>query len=114
MAFTLITITGQFEQADGTPAQGSVTATCSRALTNGALQVADSPEVGHLNSEGKLVNAADEAFKLAANDDAATEPTGTFYEFVVAVGNAPTRTFTAVVPHAAVEGKIDLTELEGV
>jgi hypothetical protein len=113
LMFTMVTITGTFERADGSPAQGRVTCSCSHALSNGTESIEADPIVGHLDDEGKLVSESDGPFVLAANDDADTSPIGSWYAFVLEVDSAPVRSFVARVPAAAVGGTIDLTELEG-
>lgn len=112
MSLTTVTITGTFENEDGTPAQGSVTAVLSEQIQNGTLIVEPVPILGRLNAEGKLVNQAGAAFTLVANDDTGTEPKGSRYQFTVTLSNAPVRTFDAVVSHLAAGGKVDLSELE--
>jgi hypothetical protein len=113
VSFTAITITGSFERPNGEPAQGSVTATLSETIQNGTETIEPNPVMGVLNQEGKLVAESLEAFKLEANDDTGTTPAGSTYTFLVELDTAPIRSFTAVVPHTASEGKIDLTVLEG-
>lgn len=112
MTLTLITITGTFVQPDGTdPLTGKVTATLSEAIQNGTTTIEPQPRVGVLNSAGQLVNEAGTAFQLYANDDAATVPPGSTYEFVVEIENAPLRDGSVTVPHTAAAGTIDLTVL---
>ena len=112
MAFTAITITGTFVRPDGLPDQGTITATLSEPMTNSGETVEVEPILGMLNSEGELVAQSGEPFELFANDDVGTKPPGAEYAFVLQLDNAPVRAFSAAVPHAAAEGKIDLIELE--
>lgn len=111
MAFTLITVTGRFTREDGSPSQGTVTAQLTEYLRNGVFNVGRVPATGRLDDEGKLVNLADEAFKLVATDDEGTEPTGVAYEWTLQIDDAPVRSFFAPLSHAV--GTIDLSELEG-
>jgi hypothetical protein len=113
LSLTTITITGTFTRPNGDPDQGTITATLSEVIQNGTTIIEPTPILGTLNSEGKLVNEALGAFTLYANDDAATTPAGSEDTFVLQLDNAPVRSFSAVVPHTAVEGKIDLSVLEG-
>lgn len=113
MSFTTITITGSFERPNGEPAQGSIVATLSETIQNGTEIVEPNPVMGVLNGEGKLVSESLQPFTLAANDDTDTTPVGSTYTFLVELDTAPVRSFTATVPHAASEGKIDLSVLEG-
>jgi hypothetical protein len=112
MSFTQVTITGTEERPNNEPASGTVTATLSEQIQNGTEIIEPTPVVGEL-VEGVLLNQAGEPFTLVPNDDVGTTPTGSEYQFVLELDNAPLREFTAVVPHTAVEGKIDLTTLEG-
>lgn len=113
MSATQITVTGSFERPNDESAQGGVIATLSTAIQNGTEIVEPTPILGTLNEEGKLVSESLEAFKLVANDDPATTPTGSTYLFVIELDNAPVRSFSAVVPHTAPGGTIDLSTLEG-
>jgi hypothetical protein len=120
MAFTLVEITAQFERADGSPSQGTVTARCTAAMTNGVLLIDRVPATGRLDDEGKLVDLAGDAFLLAATNDEGTTPTGQGYEWTLEIDEAPIRAFDAPLPHVGngvepEEGKppaIDLSELE--
>lgn len=107
---TSIIITGTFEREDGTPAEGSVTATLTAPIKNGTTSITPTPEVGVIQA-GKLLSQSLGAFTLIANDDTGTEPTGTSYMFVVELDSAPVREFYGVVPHAA-GGTVDITALE--
>ena len=111
MAFTLVTITGDFVKPDGTPGQGTVTATLSEQMQNGAAVIEPTPVVGVLRQAGSLVNLSGLAFILEANDDPATTPVGSEYVFLIEVDSAPVSEFSAVVPHAAAAGTIDLSVL---
>lgn len=112
MSLTPITITGTFVRADGTASQGTVTAVLTETIQNGVEIIEPTPLLGELNTEGKLKNQSQTAFVLYANDDAATKPQGSAYAFTLEIDNAPIHSFEAVVPHTAVEGKVDLSELE--
>lgn len=120
MSVTPIAITGAYARPDGSPAQGTITATLSEPIVNAKQVVEPTPIHGFLNAEGKLVQAikregvveSSVPFVLDANDDAGTEPKGSHYAFVVQLDNAPVRAFYASVPHAAVSGTVDISELE--
>jgi hypothetical protein len=112
MAFTLITITATFTRPDGQPAEGKVTATLSQQLRNGTTVLEPEPIVGVLNASGQLKDRTGELpFSLEANDDAGTLPAGSTYEFVPEIDSANLDPFTAVVPHTAPAGTIDITAL---
>ena len=112
MALTQITITGTFTRANGEAAQGTVTATLSQTIQNATTVIEPTPVVGQISPAGKLLNQANDAFVLYANDDAATEPQGSTYAFLIETDNAPVREFTATIKHTATEGKVDISELE--
>jgi lysophospholipase L1-like esterase len=112
MSFTQIAITASINRPNGESASGTVTATLSEPISNGTEIIEPTPVVGEL-VEGQLLNQAGEPFTLAANNDLGTEPSGSQYRFVLALDSAPIREFTAVVPHTAPEGKVDITALEG-
>jgi hypothetical protein len=108
--FTMVEVTGTFETPEeGKPAAGTITATLERGMRNGTTEISPSPVVGHLDGEGKLVAADGGAFELPATDDTGTEPTGVQYGWVVQLGGAPLRTFTAPLPHAT--SPVDLSVL---
>jgi hypothetical protein len=108
--FTMVEVTGTFETPeDGKAAAGTITATLERGLRNGTAEISPSPAVGHLDEEGKLVAEDGGAFKLPATDDVGTEPTGVQYGWIVELGGAPLRTFSAPLPHAVTP--VDLSVL---
>jgi len=112
VSFTTITITTTEIRPNGEPAQGTVTATLSEPITNGTTTIDPTPILAELNGEGKLKAQSGEAFTLVANDDTGTTPEGSEYTFLIEIADAPVRSFKAIVPHTATEGKITLAELE--
>lgn len=113
MAFTLITITGgPFTRPDGQPAQGTVTATLSERIQNGADVVEPTPITGTLDASGMLQNDTGlQPFTVEANNDPGTVPQGSTYEFVIETDGAPIDPFVAVVPYSAGGQTIDLSAL---
>lgn len=111
MSLTTITVTGAFTRPDGTPAQGSVTATLSAPLTNGTAEVEANPVVGSLNALGQLVASTGLPFTLVANDDPATVPVGSHYTFLLDLDSQPLREFEAVISHSAPGATVDLSTL---
>lgn len=112
MPFTLITVTAAFLRPDGQPAQGTVTATLSERIQNGAQSIDPTPIVGVLNAAGDLAATSGRPFVLEASNDPATVPPGAVYRFVVALDSAPVTSFQAVVPYNAPAGTVDLSTLE--
>jgi hypothetical protein len=111
MAFTTITLTGQFYNPDGTPAHGTVTATLDTAITNSDHTIEPTPITGIINSTGQLVAVTGEPFTLTANNDSATLPTGTFSYFTVTTVGAAPQSFTAIIPYNAPSSTIDVSAL---
>jgi hypothetical protein len=111
MAFTQVTITASFKEADGAPADtGTVTATLSQPIQNGVDRIEPAPVVGVISMGGLYLDGSNAPFTLAANDDAGTTPQGSRYSFVIAIAGAPVEQFDAVVPHAV--SPIDLSALD--
>lgn len=114
MALTLITITYTPFQHGETPTQGTVVATLSQTIQNGAVVASTDPFVGYFSETGTLVDDEGDVFDVPANDDVGTLPAGSFYTFVIEQDNARVRQFEAVVSHLAPGGVVDLSTLEPV
>lgn len=104
MAFTLVEIAGTFAQASSKPGGGKVTATLSKPIENSNKTLQVAPIKAPIQN-GKVV------LKLYANNDPETLPQNSFYTFLVEPAQADSYTFKTIVPHNAVGGKIDLSEL---
>lgn len=102
MAFTTITVTCDYDLADGTDPAGEITFTPTQPMVNGTTVVA-APVVGKLDVDGIL------SIQLVANTDPGTVPTGTSYEVREDIGGAA-RTSWVVIPHGA-GSPIDLSTL---
>jgi hypothetical protein len=89
MTLTTVTITGTFERENSQPSQGTITARLNHPLTNATENIENTPILGELNAEGKLVAQSGEPFTLVANDDSGTEPAGTVYQFALLIDTAP-------------------------
>lgn len=117
MALTAIIITGsgfEFERADGSPAQGSVSATLSETMQNGTVVVDPSPITGMFAAAGLKDQSGELPFTLLATDDPGTTTqsgTPAFYRFVIALDSALVQEFSAVVSHLAAGGTVDLSAL---
>lgn len=112
MTLTRITITGKFTQPNGLPSSGTISAILSNTIQNGQEVVEPIRVEGVLNGSGHLVTrGTQQPFVLVANNDPETLPLGTGYIFQIKINNANVRQFTAIVPHNAVNGVIDITEL---
>lgn len=104
MAFTLITVTCTYRTADGNAASGTVKFTPSNPMVNGVMTVA-SPIQMALDRLGKL------SITVAANDDPATTPTGSYYTVTEALSGQTPRTYNVIIPYAASGGTVDLSTL---
>ena len=89
MAFTPVIITGVFENPDGTPSSGTLCATPSVPLSNGAIEQSDSPICGLLDDTGSLIAQSGGPFTLNATNDAGTLPQGEFYIFTLKLDGQP-------------------------
>jgi len=111
MAFTPVTITGTFVNPDGTPANGTVTATLLTELQNGTTTLSPRPITGVLIAGGLLKLSTGAPMVLDANDDVGTTPTNSYYTFRITLDGAPSTTFSAVVSHSAPGGTVDISAL---
>lgn len=76
MAFTLISVTGQYLLPTGQPASGSVSFTLTAPMRDASTNVTITPQeqVVALNNSGSI------SINLYANDDPTTQPDGVTYE----------------------------------
>lgn len=102
MAFTKVTILGDYDLPNGFDPIGTVSFTPSAVMVNGTTVVA-APVTRSLNIDGLLV------IDLVANTDPATAPVGTFYIVAEAI-NGVSRSYTVIIPHNA-GSSVDLTTL---
>lgn len=103
MSFTTRTVTHTFQNADGTPASGSVTFALSDRMTNSGTTVLPTEVVGSLNGSGQL------SVVLTANDDAGTVPTGAQWRVTFRILGASEEVFSVTVPNGS--GTVDLGTL---
>lgn len=105
MAFTVVTLTGTFQNADGTPADGTVQFQLTQPMANGDVIIETTPLAVILNASGGF------SVPLRANDDTATLPVGTQYVVIERVTSTSNREYAITIPHAAVGGTVDLSTL---
>jgi hypothetical protein len=91
VAFTPVTVTNDYDLADGTDPVGTVSFTPTAAMVNGQVVVA-AKVTERLNVDGRL------AISLVANTDPATAPAGTSYLVEEKIGGA-TREYYVQIPH---------------
>jgi hypothetical protein len=91
MAFTTVTVTRDYDLADGTDPAGTVTFTPTTPMVNGVTVVA-APVTARLDVDGLL------SIQLAANTDPATAPVGTAYLVEESIAGT-TRSYYVTVPH---------------
>ncbi|MCP4307697.1 MAG: hypothetical protein GY788_23050, partial [bacterium] len=105
MAFTVVTVTGTYTNADGDPAKGSVTFYPSALLANSSGdRMAPTARVKvELDDTGSL------SIPLFATDDADTLPIGGTYTIVERISGADERIWRTAIPNAS--GTIDLADL---
>lgn len=92
MAFTYVTITADYDTADGLDPSGTVTFTATAAMVNGGVVNIAAPVSRKVDVDGVL------AISLAANTDPGTTPTGSKYTVTEQL-NSIERTYTIQVPH---------------
>lgn len=95
MAFTTVTITNDYDLADGTDPVGTVSFTPTAPMVNGTTVVA-ARVTERLNVDGMLI------VELAANTDPTTQPAGAAYlveESIGTAGREATRRYYVQIPH---------------
>jgi len=103
VAFTTVTVTRDYDLADGTDPTGSVTFTPTTPMVNGATVVA-APVAARLDVDGQL------SIQLAANTDPATIPTGSYYLVKEAIAGVA-RSYYVQIRHD-LGSTIDLSTLD--
>lgn len=103
MAFTTRTITHTFQNADTTPASGSVTFNLTKRMTNAGTTVLPSEVTGSLNGSGAL------SVVLTANNDAGTVPADAQWRVTFRILGCAEEVFNVTVPSGS--GTIDLGTL---
>lgn len=92
MAFTYVTITADYDLADGLDPSGTVTFTPTAAMINGGVVNYPAPVSRRIDVDGFLT------ISLAANTDPGTTPAGVTYKVVEQL-NGTTRTYYVSIPH---------------
>ena len=108
MAFTTITVTGTYLQADNsTPATGNVTFLASTTMTDSSNDqiVAPTFVTGTLNGAGTF------SVSLTATDDSTTQPTGVTYEVTENIDGAGQKKYNIAVPENSIAGTLDLADI---
>jgi hypothetical protein len=104
VAFTIVTVTRDYDLADGTDPAGTVTFTPSTPMINGVTVVA-APVVARLDVDGLL------SIELAANTDPGTLPSDDSYYLVKEVIGGASRSYYVQIPHD-LGSSIDLSTLD--
>ena len=103
MAFSQCTITHAFQNADGTPASGTITFALSGRMTNGTTTIVPAEITAALNSSGQLSQA------LTSNLDSGTNPQTTSWTVTMRILGSSQEVFSIVVPTGG--GSVDLGTL---
>jgi hypothetical protein len=103
--FTYVLLTGRYQNDDGSAQAGTFTFRLSEPIVNDSTVHAPTEIVATLDGGGNL------AVTLAANDDPATLPIGTFYSVTENITGAPPRDYEIRVPSAAVSGTCSIESL---
>jgi len=101
--FSAATITHTFENADGTPASGSVTFTLTGRMTNGTTTMVPASVTANLNASGQMSQV------LTSNVDPGTTPQDTQWRVDLRIQGAKEESFFIVVPSGG--GSVDLGSL---
>ena len=108
MAFTTITVTGTYLQADNsTPATGNVTFIAATTMTDSSNNqiVAPTLVTGTLNGSGTF------SVSLTATDDSTTQPTGVTYEVTENIDGAGQNKYNIAVPQNSSSATLDLADV---
>lgn len=107
MAFTPITVTGEFLNGLGTPSEGRVTFTATAPMRQPAENITISPtEISQtLSASGTFT------VELFANNDAATQPQGVTYEVTERIRGASLNKYFISIDKDAIAGTVDLADL---
>lgn len=103
MPFTSATVVHAFENADGTPASGSITFVLSGRMTQTGKTITAGEITTNLDATGNLSQG------LTSNVDAATVPQSTSWLMTMRIQGAETESFAIVVPSGG--GTVDLATL---
>jgi len=88
MAFTIITVSGTFQDTATTaPLAGTLTFTLADAISNGTVTLTPSPIVATLDNTGSFT------INLAATDDIGTTPTGVWYSVTEQISGGSPRDY---------------------
>lgn len=104
MAATVRTITHTFENADGTPASGTLTFRLTKRITNGAMTYVPATITANLTGTGALL------VSLLANDDPTSFPLDSRWVVTFRILGSDSEEFVITVPSAGT-GPIDLGTL---
>lgn len=103
MSFSVATITHTFENADGTPASGSIEFTLTTRMTQPGVTILPASITANLSATGELSQA------LTSNQDPGTIPGDALWRIDLRLLGAPAEQFFISVPSGG--GTIDLATL---
>lgn len=106
MAFTHLTLTRDYDFADGNPPIGLVTFTPSAWLVNAGVVVPPTAVAAKLDVEGRVTVA------LVANTDPGTTPVGSYYTVREEIVGQPERSYRIIVSYD-IPSPADLSYLAG-
>lgn len=105
MGATVVTVTGQFQNEDGTAASGTVQFQLTGPISNSGITTWPVPLTVTLNGSGAF------SVPLVANDDTATSPQGSGYTVIERVTSTSNREYNITVPSSAPGGTCTLASL---
>ncbi len=107
MAFTNITVTGHYEDANGDPVEGRVIfkLTSTMRQPEGNISIAPTDIVANLDESGEF------SVSLPANNDTTTVPSGVGYEVTERIRGAALNKYFISIDKNAISGTVDLADL---
>jgi hypothetical protein len=107
VAFTYVTVTRDYDLADGEEPIGTVAFTPTETMVNSGVTIVAAPVRAVLDTAGVLT------ISLAANTDPATTPVGSHYLVLEQIAGQRDRAYPVIVPHSA-GPSLDLAALAAV
>lgn len=107
MAFTIVTVTGTYHKADGSPASGSVTflATGTMRDTDSDVTITPAEITATLDEDGSI------SVELAANDGVFTTPRGVTYEVTERIEDSNEAKSFITISYTSPSATVDLADL---
>lgn len=106
LGFTHVTVTRDYDLADGTAPAGVVYFTPSDWLVNNRVTIAPAPVAAELDVDGRVT------ISLVTNTASGTTPTGSYYAVREVIVGQPQRSYRITIPSDVAGFTVDLGYLE--